>query len=64
MTKVIDMNHSTLTELFKSELGMTSMEYLWQYRITIISLGNNLELLSEKWRERCIINMQPVCKKN
>lgn len=29
------LNHSTLTQLFKSEFGVTPMEYLWQYRLTV-----------------------------
>ncbi len=27
------INHTTLTQLFKAETGMTPMEYLWHYRI-------------------------------
>ncbi len=33
--KAAAMNHSTLTQLFKQELGRTPIEYLWQYRITV-----------------------------
>ncbi|MBO4584135.1 MAG: helix-turn-helix transcriptional regulator [Clostridia bacterium] len=29
------MNHNTLTQLFKQELGMTPIEYLWHYRIVV-----------------------------
>lgn len=35
ITKVASMNHSTLTQLFKEELNVTPIEYLWQYRITV-----------------------------
>ena len=35
ITKAVAINHSTLTRVFKSELGMTPIEYLWQYRITV-----------------------------
>lgn len=28
-------NHTTLTQLFKKELSVTPMEYLWQYRICV-----------------------------
>lgn len=35
ITKAASMNHSTLTQLFKEELYMTPVEYLWQYRITV-----------------------------
>jgi len=33
--KAAALNHSTLTQLFKNELGVTPIEYLWQYRITV-----------------------------
>lgn len=29
------INHSTLTQLFKEELGVTPVEYLWQYRVCV-----------------------------
>lgn len=35
LAKAASLNHSTLTQLFKDELGMTPVEYLWQYRITV-----------------------------
>ena len=33
--KVTALNHSTLTQLFKKELGMTPFAYVWYYRISI-----------------------------
>ena len=35
ITKAASINHSTLTRLFKDELGITPIEYLWRYRITV-----------------------------
>ena len=35
ITKSASMNHSTLTQLFKDELSITPIEYLWQYRINV-----------------------------
>ena len=35
ITKAASINHTTLTKLFKQELSVTPVEYLWQYRITI-----------------------------
>ncbi len=35
VAKAASTNHTTLNQWFKSELGMTSMEYLWQHRITV-----------------------------
>ena len=35
IAKAASMNHSTLTQLFKDELSMTPVEYLWQYRIIV-----------------------------
>ncbi len=35
ITKAVAGNRVTLTRLFKSELGMTPIEYLWQYRIKV-----------------------------
>ena len=35
ITNAASLNHSTLTQLFKEELGVTPVEYLWQYRITV-----------------------------
>lgn len=35
LTKAASINHSTLTRLFKDELGVTPIEYLWLYRITV-----------------------------
>ena len=35
ITQAASINHSTLTQLFKSELAVTPVEYLWQYRITV-----------------------------
>lgn len=35
ITNAIAVNRVTLTKLFKSELDMTPIEYLWEYRITV-----------------------------
>lgn len=35
ITKAVSINHSTLTQLFKEELDMTPIEYLWYYRIVV-----------------------------
>ncbi len=35
IARAASMNHSTLTSLFKSELHMTAIEYLWHYRLTV-----------------------------
>ncbi len=35
ISKTASMNHSTLTHLFKTELGITPIEYLWQRRIIV-----------------------------
>ncbi len=35
ISKAASMNHSTLTYLFKTELGITPIEYLWQRRLTV-----------------------------
>lgn len=35
ITKAAGMNHTTLTALMKEELGLTSIEYLMKYRITV-----------------------------
>ncbi len=35
IVKSASINHSTLTKLFKSELGMTPMEYLWHHRLMV-----------------------------
>lgn len=35
ITKAASLNHSTLTQLFKDEFGMTPIKYLWQYRISV-----------------------------
>ena len=35
IAKAAFINHSTLTKLFKSELGMTPIEYLWYHRLFV-----------------------------
>ena len=35
IAKAASLNHSTLTQLFKRELDVTPIEYLWQYRVTV-----------------------------
>lgn len=35
IVKSASLNHSTLTKLFKSELDMTPIEYLWHHRLTV-----------------------------
>ena len=35
IAKSASLNHSTLTQLFKSELCMTPIEYLWHHRLTV-----------------------------
>lgn len=35
IVKACSANHSTLTKLFKDELGLTPIAYLWDYRITV-----------------------------
>lgn len=35
IVKSASMNHSTLTALFKKELGMTPVEYLWNHRLVV-----------------------------
>lgn len=35
IVKAAAVNHSTLTKIFKSELGMTPIEYLWHHRLTV-----------------------------
>lgn len=35
IAKAAALNHSTLTQLFKEELGVTPIEYLWRYRISV-----------------------------
>ncbi len=35
ITQATFVSHSTLTQLFKNELNITPIEYLWQYRITV-----------------------------
>ena len=35
ITKAAGMNHTTLTALMKEELGLTAIEYLMKYRITV-----------------------------
>lgn len=35
ISRIAAINHTTLTRLFKSELGVTAMEYLWRYRIIV-----------------------------
>ena len=35
IVKAVALNHSTLTQLFKNELNMTPVEYLWHYRIAV-----------------------------
>ncbi len=48
ITKAASMNHSTLTQLFKQELSMTPIEYLWQYRITVAKRHLEFTSLSVK----------------
>ena len=35
IVKQASLNHSTLTKLFKAELGMTPIEYLWHHRLVV-----------------------------
>lgn len=35
ITKAAMLNHTTLTLRFKRQMGMTPVEYLWKYRITV-----------------------------
>ena len=35
LAKSSSLNHSTLTQLFKSELNMTPIEYLWHHRLMV-----------------------------
>ena len=35
IVKSASLNHSTLTQLFKSELYMTPIEYLWHHRLSV-----------------------------
>lgn len=35
VVKAASLNHSTLTQLFKSELEMTPIEYVWHYRLVV-----------------------------
>ncbi len=35
VVRAASLNHSTLTRLFKEELGMTPIEYLWHYRLAV-----------------------------
>jgi len=35
IVKSVSLNHTTLTQLFKNELNMTPIEYLWDYRIKV-----------------------------
>ena len=35
VVKAASLNHSTLTQLFKNELDMTPIEYVWYYRLTV-----------------------------
>ena len=35
ISQAASLNHSTLTKLFKEELNVTPVEYLWRYRTTV-----------------------------
>lgn len=35
IARAASLNHSSLTELFKAELGVTPVEYLWRHRIKV-----------------------------
>ena len=35
IVKAASLNHSSLTRLFKNELGMTPIEYLWYHRLIV-----------------------------
>jgi AraC family L-rhamnose operon regulatory protein RhaS len=35
VVKAASLNHSTLTQLFKNELAMTPIEYVWYYRLVV-----------------------------
>ena len=35
VVKVASLSHSSLTQLFKSELGMTPIEYVWHHRLVV-----------------------------
>lgn len=35
IVKAASLNHSTLTQLFKAELNMTPIEYVWHHRLTV-----------------------------
>ncbi len=35
IVKAASLNHSTLTQLFKNELEMTPIEYVWHHRIVV-----------------------------
>lgn len=35
ITEAASTNHATLTRVFKRELGITPVEYLWHYRVTV-----------------------------
>lgn len=35
VTRAVALSHSSLTQLFKKELGMTPIKYVWHYRIVV-----------------------------
>ncbi len=48
IAKYASINHTTLTKLFKSELGMTPVEYLWHHRIEVAKKQLQFTLLPIK----------------
>ena len=58
-------NHSTLTQVFKNELGMTAMDYLWHYRIKVACKHLAFTQLSVKEIQiRCgFKTLQHFCRK-
>ncbi len=48
IAKYASINHTTLTKLFKNELGMTPIEYLWHHRITVAKKQLQFTLLPIK----------------
>ncbi len=48
ISKSASINHTTLTKLFKSELGMTPIDYLWHHRIKVAKKQLQFTLLPIK----------------
>ncbi len=48
IAKSASINHTTLTKLFKSELGMTPIDYLWHHRIKVAKKQLQFTLLPIK----------------